>query len=59
MTKIYGRCDEWIRTGEEYTEHDIPSPSGAGATVYRHTELCERPPTQTAPVDQAHRRIYR
>lgn len=48
--KICGRCDQPIRQGQKYTEHHIDSASGPGATVYRHVKLCQRPPTQTAPV---------
>ena len=40
--KFCGRCDKPIRDGEQYTTHDIPSPSGAGATIYLHAQQCER-----------------
>jgi hypothetical protein len=48
---ICARCDQPIRDGEPYDEVDKFSPSGAGATLLVHRELCERPPTQTAPLE--------
>ncbi|WP_328436846.1 hypothetical protein OHA71_06280 [Streptomyces sp. NBC_00444] len=45
------RCDQPIKPGQPYETHDIPRPTGAGATVFLHKRLCPRPPTQTAPAD--------
>lgn len=45
--KTCGRCGKTIKPGQKYTEHHIDTASGPGATVYRHKELCSRPPTQT------------
>jgi hypothetical protein len=45
--KLCGRCDEPIQDGEEYTEHPMPGESVAGATIYRHVELCKPVRTQT------------
>ncbi|MCZ4515406.1 hypothetical protein O3Q52_46300 [Streptomyces sp. ActVer] len=45
--KICGRCDQSIQGRQKYTTHDIPSPSGPGATVYLHVAPCKRVPTQT------------
>lgn len=49
-----GRCDEPIRPGEQYTTHDILSPSAGGATVYRHVELCKKVPIQTTQASVRH-----
>ncbi|MFC8201264.1 hypothetical protein ACFUTV_38590 [Streptomyces sp. NPDC057298] len=52
--KICGRCDQSIRPGQPYTTHDIPSPSGPGATVYRHVAVCKPVPIQTSQVSIRH-----
>jgi hypothetical protein len=51
---ICARCDQPILRGEKYETHDIPSPSGPGATVTLHKKLCERPLSQTAPYSIRH-----
>ncbi|WP_371646511.1 hypothetical protein [Streptomyces mirabilis] len=53
--KICGRCDQTIQDDEEYTEHDMPSSSGAGITIYRHVYLCKRVDIQTAPASEIRR----
>jgi len=50
-----GRCDQPIQDDEEYTEHDMPSSSGAGITVYRHVDRCKRVEIQTAPASEIRR----
>lgn len=40
--KTCGRCDQPIRDDEQYTTHDIPSPTSAGITVHRHARQCQR-----------------
>jgi hypothetical protein len=44
---ICNRCDQPILPGEPFTEIDKMSPSGAGATLYRHDRPCQRVPTQS------------
>ena len=51
---ICGRCDKTIERGEPYTSHDMPSPSGAGDTVFRHVVLCKRAPIQTTQASVRH-----
>ena len=48
------RCDQPIRPDQPYEKRDIPSPSGAGATVYLHAKLCQRVPTQSTQASIRH-----
>lgn len=44
------RCGMPIRPGEKFDTHEIDQPTGTGATVRLHAELCKRPrTTQGAP----------
>jgi hypothetical protein len=51
---ICGRCDRAIRKGEPYTEHEITRPTGPGALVYRHVELCRKVPTRSTQASIRH-----
>lgn len=46
---ICARCDKPIQPGEKYIASFVPSATGPSNTIVLHEELCERPPTQTAP----------
>jgi predicted RNA-binding Zn-ribbon protein involved in translation (DUF1610 family) len=52
--KICGSCDQSIQDDEQYTKYDIPSPSTAGATVYRHDAQCKRVEIQTTQASVRH-----
>ncbi|WP_406410484.1 hypothetical protein [Streptomyces sp. NBC_01614] len=52
---ICGRCDKPILAGEEYEKRDIPSPSGAGATLYFHKPLCKKTPFQATQARESSR----
>lgn len=52
--KICGCCDQSIRDGEEYTEHDIPGSTYGGDTVYRHVDQCTPVPIRTTQVSIRH-----
>lgn len=51
--KICARCDMPIR-GTDYAKYDIAAPTGGGATIYLHVELCKKVPTQTTQVSLRH-----
>jgi hypothetical protein len=51
---ICGRCDKPILADEEYEKRGIPSPSGAGATVYFHKPLCKETPFQAKQASKRH-----
>ena len=49
LPKYCQRCGKLIAEGEEYATHEHSSATAAGATVYLHIDLCEKPPTRTYP----------